>query len=127
MPRLNGAVFSANVAKDPEGRLSAHGIFAVVVASTASYEFGAPIYVVANVTDVPRGNHVFGAIALDGLSFDSDALTLDCATEDVLILLQIRNCRVDANGAHRLEFTCDGIAVDGCITLRLQPPIPVIQ
>ena len=130
MPRLTAFCLAANVAQDPNKRLSAHGLFVNVAAARLPFVFPGPIYVVFGLADVPNGKHRFAAgSSSKSISGQASPLDLDVSNGTAFGWLSIANATISSYGSIEIDLTMDGQRVfTGSIQVMPdQAPVPAIK
>ena len=106
MPRFNGVILAANVARDPEQRISAHAIFSRVVAPLP-FSFPARFYVIAHIRDLTPGEHTFEArSASNGMVLKSEVIEIP-TDEFALIVLSVIESQIQTVGDHPIDIFID--------------------
>ena len=106
---VRGLMCASNVAWDPAQRTSAHGIFTCVPVRALPFRFPAAFYVLASLSDLTEGEHVFGLQADPATaSFRSEEQSITVETSLALIVLPVIDCRILREGVTNFIVTVDG-------------------
>lgn len=117
--RFNGVVMAANVAFDPDRRISAHAIFNQVTSPTGSFTFPARFYIVFSVVGLSEGEHKVSANQTGAWTMESDEITVHPVLDTVMAVVPVRQSTISGYGTFPLRLTIDGKAYDTGVTLSM--------
>ena len=124
MTRLLGGVLASNIAYDPQGRLSAHGIFNVLQ-HHGVFVFQHPIYAIVTLLDVTPGAHKVGISVSEHATVVAPTINFEVSNGTALIAIAIQHCELRQAGQYKFFAEVDGNRLDGNIVLTyLLPPEP---